>query len=134
MQIAALEDYSLMAAKKQTEGFLENYPVCSPSTSDNIFEKNIKNEPVYIYKYLEEALEIYTRSASSGLAGNGHILPRGSTQAGARLSRSIQPSSYASRRDPETEMLQAVAEILAEIIEIVVEKDKGGQLYSAFNV
>ncbi|VBB29454.1 unnamed protein product [Acanthocheilonema viteae] len=125
--IASLEDYSLMAAKKQAEKFLENYTVCSPSTSDNVFEKNVNNGPVYIYKYLEEALEIYTRSASSGLAGTGHISSRRSIQTGVRLSRGLQPFSYASRRDPETEMLQAVAEVLAEIIEIVVESDKGGQ-------
>ncbi|CAG9534167.1 unnamed protein product [Cercopithifilaria johnstoni] len=122
--VAPLEDYSLVAAKKQAEKFLENYSICSPSTSDNVFEKNVNNEPAYIYKYLEEALEIYTHSAKSGLAGTGHMSPRRSIQTGVRLSRGLQPFGYASRRDPETEMLQAVAEVLAEIIETAIENDK----------
>uniref|UniRef100_A0A0R3S021 SANT domain-containing protein n=1 Tax=Elaeophora elaphi TaxID=1147741 RepID=A0A0R3S021_9BILA len=125
--VASLENYSLMAAKKQTEKFLENYPVCSPSTSDNVFDKNVDNGPVHVYKYLEEALEVYTRNASNGLAGTVHISPQRSVQTGVRLSRSLQPFGYASRRDPETEMLQAVVEVLAEIIEVVVENDKKGQ-------
>ncbi|KAM3726204.1 DNA ligase [Dirofilaria immitis] len=98
--VASLEDYSLMAAKKQTEKFLESYPICSPSTSDNVFEKNVDSGSVYVYKYLEEALEVYTRNVSSNSMGSDHISPQ----------RSIQ----------------AVAEVLAEIIEIVVENDKEG--------
>lgn len=116
-----------MAAKKQAEKFLENYPICSPSTSDNVFEKNVDNGPVYVYKYLEEALEVYTRSASNGLAGTGRISPQRSMQTAVRLSRGLQPFGYANRRDPETEMLQAIAEVLAEIIEVVVENDKGNK-------
>uniref|UniRef100_A0A8R1XZ25 Uncharacterized protein n=1 Tax=Onchocerca volvulus TaxID=6282 RepID=A0A8R1XZ25_ONCVO len=124
--VASLDDYSLMAAKKQTEKFLENYPVCSPSTSDNVFEKNVDNGPAYVYKYLEEALEVYMRSGSSNLVMPGHVSPQRSIQADVRLSRGLYPFGYANRRDPETEMLQAVAEILAEIIEIVIENDKEG--------
>uniref|UniRef100_A0A915PUK4 Uncharacterized protein n=1 Tax=Setaria digitata TaxID=48799 RepID=A0A915PUK4_9BILA len=122
--VAPLEDYSLIAAKRQAEKFLENYPICPPSTSDNIFEKNIDNGPAYVYKYLEEALEACTRVGSNGLAGTGHASFQESTQTGVRLSRTLQPLGCLSRRDPETEMLQAVAEVLAEIIEVVIENDE----------
>ncbi|VDO26537.1 unnamed protein product [Onchocerca flexuosa] len=124
--VASLDDYSLMAAKKQTEKFLQNYLICSPSTSDNVFEENVDNGPVYFYKYLEEALEVYMRNGSSNLVMPDHLSPQKNIQTGVRLSRGLHPFGYASRRDPETEMLQAVAEILAEIIEIVIENDKEG--------
>lgn len=133
LQVVSLEDYALIAGRKQAEKFLENYPVCSPSTSDSVFEKNVNNGPVCVYKYLKEALEIYTRNASSGPARIGHVSPRRNIQTGIRLSRDLQLFDYASRRDLETEILQAVAEVLAEIIEIVVESDKGDEPYSLFN-
>ncbi|VDN89880.1 unnamed protein product [Brugia pahangi] len=128
LQVASLDDYSLTAAKKQAEKFLENYPICSPSTSDNVFEKNVDNGPVYVYKYLEEALDIYTHRGNSRLVGTGHTSSQRCIQTGVRLSRGVQSFGCMSRRDPETEMLQAVAEVLAEIIEVVVENDIGDEL------
>ncbi|EJW85698.1 hypothetical protein WUBG_03393 [Wuchereria bancrofti] len=125
--VASLDDYSLTAAKKQAEKFLENYPICSPSTSDNFFEKNVDNGPVYVYKYLEEALDIYTHSANNRLVETGHTSSQKCIQTGVRLSRGVQSFGCMSRRDPETEILQAVAEVLAEIIEVVVENDIEGR-------
>lgn len=133
MQVASLDDYSIVAAKKQTENFLENYPVCSPSTSDNIF-KDIDGEPVCLYKYLDEALKAYTHRAISDVVGSGCISPQGSKQTGSGSSRGLQSFCCTARRDPETEMLQAVAEILAEIIEVVVGHDKGSEVCLLFHV
>ncbi|VDN07758.1 unnamed protein product [Thelazia callipaeda] len=129
--IDPLETYSILAAEKQSKRLLDKYPVCSPSTSDILVQENV-NCGFSNSEYLKESLEIYTHSSDVSMKERRHVVLRRSFHSDVRLPRNPRSVTYISRRDPETEILQAVAEALAEIIEVVIQEDEKRFGTSAF--
>lgn len=91
-----------------------------------MYEKHMSNGAAQPYSNVEEAMEVPSGIACSVLPGISLASSRRTAQTSCRFSRDLQTGSCATRRDPETEMLQAVAEVLAEIIEVVVDGDIAG--------
>ncbi|VDN18298.1 unnamed protein product [Gongylonema pulchrum] len=134
--IAMLEEYSLATAEKQTKEFFAHcQPGCSsasPSLSsssssslilDELYKKHWPNAPPHAFKYIKQATEAALHACF------GLTMPPEIAQQTVTISSRSQADgggSCGSRRDPETEMMQAVAECFAQVVEDVVSNaDKG---------